>query len=209
MAESKPVNLTLEYADGTRITRPFSSLPLPLQSGLLQQPAFSRSSPDPENDNFLLLEWDDGWQEVIKVDNDCREVNRYYVISRPEDTGRLSLTRENGYPELIEIIRKPLQLKKIHFLDSFGLNVASSVREGQKTDHFFSLEPAEPLLAEILSRFKKIVREEGVDPSRLQHPSSEAEIEARGKIWQALGLRAGQRQQDVYDFITFLAKNVQ
>ncbi len=206
MAALKPFHLTMEYEDGTKTTLPFGALPLTLQAELMRQPAFSRPSPDPENENFLLLEWEDGWIEVIKVDSDCREINRYYVINRPEDSGRLSLTRKNGYPELIEINRKPLQLKKIHFMDSFGLNLKKSVREGKKTDHFFTLEKCEPVLSEILARFKRIVKQEGLDLSRLRPPSSGQEDEDYQKVWQGLGILAGQRQQDVFDFITCLAK---
>jgi len=208
VAALKPFRLTIEYEDGTKTTLPFKTLPLILQAELRRQPAFSRHSPDPENENFLLLEWEDGWIEVFKVDSDCQEINRYYVINRPEDSGRLSLTRENGYPELIEINRKPLHLKKIHLRESFGLHLKISVREGKKTDHFFSLEKCEPVLLEILARFKSIVKQEGLDLSRLRNLSSGQENDDYQKIWQGLGILAGQRQQDVFDFITCLAKKV-
>jgi hypothetical protein len=205
MAASNPVRLTVDYEDGTKETLSFSALPLTLQAELMRQPAFSRPSADPENENFILMEWEDGWKEVIRVDADCTDINRYYVISRPEDCGRLSLNRKNGYPELIEINRKPLELKKIHFMGSFGLHLKKSVREGKKTDHFFALEKAEPVLSELLARFKAIVKQEGMDLSHLKNPTSGQENEDYRKIWQGLGIVAGQRQQDVIDIINCLA----
>lgn len=63
---------------------------------------------------YLLLEWNDGWKEVVKVPGDVTELIRYYVIRRPEDTGRLIVDRkESEYPELVEIMRKPKELKRV------------------------------------------------------------------------------------------------
>jgi len=65
----------------------------------------------------LLLEWKDGWKEVVGVPGDVSELIRYYVIRRPEDTGRLVIDRaESEYPELVEIIRKPKELKRVTVL---------------------------------------------------------------------------------------------
>jgi hypothetical protein len=90
---------------------------------LLRQPFASQPSKTPEQEKYVILEWDDGWREVIQVSAACADINRYYVISRPEDVGRLSLNKEDGYPELIEIVRKPLDLKRITFLNTFQLSL--------------------------------------------------------------------------------------
>ena len=71
----------------------------------------------------------------MEVDAACAEINRYYVISRPEDVGRLSLNKMDDYPELIEIVRKPLDLRRITFLDTFKISLERSDREGKKMDH--------------------------------------------------------------------------
>ena len=64
--------------------------------------------------SLILLEWEDGWKEVVKVQSKAAKLMRYYVIKRPEETGRLVLeTDDANYPELIEIFRKPRELKKV------------------------------------------------------------------------------------------------
>ena len=57
--------------------------------------------------HYLLVRWQDGWQEVFGVDADSAELLRYYVIERIEDRGRLSLEVGSEYPELLVIERTP------------------------------------------------------------------------------------------------------
>jgi len=64
----------------------------------------------PRTGKYVLLEWKDGWKEVYAVPPDVSDVRKYYVIRRVEEVGRLFLDRGDGYPELIEILRKPKEL---------------------------------------------------------------------------------------------------
>jgi hypothetical protein len=160
---------------------------------LLRQPFASQPSKTPEQEKYVILEWDDGWREVIQVSAACADINRYYVISRPEDVGRLSLNKEDGYPELIEIVRKPLDLKRITFLNTFQLSLERSDKEGKKIDHFFALSKAGDAISEEMEAFKK-----SQDPDQLR--------EVYEKIRRKMGIKAAQRQQDVYDFIAYLTK---
>jgi hypothetical protein len=202
-----PRKILIEYDDGSKVASPFDALPFPLQAEILRQPFASRPSPSPGEEKFVLLEWDDGWKEVIEVDRRCTGVNRYYVISRPEDTGRLSLLKEDGYPELLEIVRKPLDVKKLTFVDTFRLGSARSEREGKKTDHFFPLTKDAVGLSELYDSFKKALAEEGIEVKELegQEPAKPGGVVER--IGQKLGVRAGQRQQDLLDFVIYLGKN--
>jgi ribosomal protein S21 len=152
-----------------------------------------------------LLEWEDEWKEVIEVDTGCTDINRYYVISRPEDVGRLSLNKQDGYPELIEIGRKPLNLKKITFLSTFQITLERSDREGKKTDHFFELSQEGDALSETLNDFRRVVEEEGIDLKDLRPGDQDRSGELYEKIRRKLGIKASSRQQDVYDFIAYLA----
>ena len=154
MPRSKPQKVVIEFDDGSETEASFDALPSQLQSELLRQPFASQPSANPEQEKFVLLEWDDGWREVMEVDAACAEINRYYVISRPEDVGRLSLNKEDGYPELIEIVRKPLDLKRITFLDTFQLSLERSDREGKKMDHFFTLSKEGDAIHEEMEAFK-------------------------------------------------------
>ena len=206
MAIPKPQKVIIEYNDGMKLESSFDDLPATLQSEILRQPFASRPSPNPENEKYLILEWDDGWKEVIQMDDRCADINRYYVISRPEDVGRLSINKQDDYPELIEITRKPMDLKRITFLDAFQISPDRSDREGSKTDHFFKLIKENSPLGEEMKIFKKAMEEEGIEPDELKSLDLIQAREQYEKLRRRMGLKAGQRQQDVFDFICYLAK---
>jgi hypothetical protein len=206
MPRSKPQKVVIEFDDGSKTEASFDTLPSQVQLELLRQPFASQPSAHPEQEKFVLLEWDDGWREVLEVDAACAEINRYYVISRPEDVGRLSLNKKDDYPELIEIVRKPRALKRITFLDTFQLSLERSDREGKKIDHFFALSKAGDALSEEMEAFKKAVEEVGIDLQDLRSQDPGQLVEQYEKIRRKMGIKAAQRQQDVYDFIAYLAK---
>jgi hypothetical protein len=208
MPRPRPLEITVKFDDGSMAIAPFESLPDSLQFEIMRQPFACKPSPNPEEEKFVLLEWDDGWREVIQVDPDCTDINRFYVISRMEHVGRLSIKKQNGYPELIEVVRRPLDLKIIAFKDTFELTLERSDREGHKTDHFFSLAKKGKGFSEIITVFKKVVKKEGID---LKELSSKEPLEVSKqceKIGRKMGLKAGLRQQDVFDFIAYLVKSV-
>ena len=208
MSASKPHRVVIHFKDGSSVEADFDSLPTPLQRDLLRQPFASLPSPSPEGEKYLLLEWEDGWKEVVEVDAACTEINRYYVISRPEDVGRLSLAREDAYPDLIEIIRKPMELRRITFLNNFELSPARSDREGNKTDHFFKMSGKGNGFASEMASFKKILADENIDTKDFLSGDPALQKELFEKIRQSMGLRAVFRQQDVFDFIAYLARSL-
>jgi len=211
MHRSTPQKVVIEFDGGLKAESSFDALPAPLQFELLRQPFASRPSPDPEHEKFVLLEWDDGWKEVIEVDSTCKGINRYAVISRPEDVGRLSLHREDGYPELIEITRRPLGLSQVTFLvdtvETVRPSVQRSVREGKKIDHFFKLTKAGDARSEQVEAFKKAAEAEGIDLKQLRSRDPSELRNQYEKIRQRLGIKAVARQQDVWDFMAYLAKH--
>ena len=204
----RPQEITVKFDDGSMTRAPFESLPDSLQFEIMRQPFACKASPNPEEEKFVLLEWDDGWREVIEVDPDCTDINRFYVISRVEHVGRLSINRQDGYPELIEVVRKPLDLKRITFMDTFELTLERSDREGQKTDYFFALVKEGRGFSESIAAFKDIIREEGIDPEELRSRDSSDLVEQYDRIRGKIGIKAGIRQQDVSDFIAYLARVV-
>ncbi len=142
MSQRKPIALMVEYDDGSRTSVSFEAIPLCLQNDILRQAFASTLSADPTHDTFVLIEWADGWKEVTKVDGSCTGINRFYVITRPEEVGRLSLNTAGGqYPELIEIDRKPSQIRTITFGNTYGLIDGGSFREGKKVDTFLRPQP--------------------------------------------------------------------
>jgi hypothetical protein len=206
MPRPRPEKITVEFDDGSKSAVSFDDLPVPLQFEIERQPVFTKPSSKPEEERFVLLEWEDGWKEVIQVDEGCTDVNRYYIISRPEDVGRLSLNKKDGYPQLIQIIRRPTSVKQITFLDTFQLNPDKSTREGKKTEHFFSLTKKGDALSELVKDFKNAVAEKGLDIQELRSQDPDQLWEPFEAIRRDMGIQAGQRQQDVYDFLAYLTK---
>jgi hypothetical protein len=207
MPRSKPKKVVIEFDDGSKREASFDALPSLLQFELLRKPFASLPSANPEQEKYVLVEWDDGWREVIQVDAACSEINRYYVISRPEDVGRLSLKKEDGYPELIEIVRKPMDLKRITFLDTFQVSLERSDREGKKIDHFFALSKGGDAISEEMEAFKRAVEEEDLELQDLKSQDPDQQREAYERIRRKMGIKAFQRQQDVLDFIAYLVKS--
>ncbi len=182
MAGAQPRKLILDYGGGETVAVDFADLPLNLGEEILRQPFAARPSPDPAAEKYVLVEWKDGWKEVYQVDRSCTAINRFYVISRLEESGRLSLHTESGYPQLLEIGRRPMGVERVTFGEVHEAVLARSEREGKKTDHWFELRAVgdgRPALAEA---------------ARLAAATA--------------GLRvvAGRRQQDLLDFVAAMGE---
>ena len=200
MPRPKATKIIVQFDDGTQTEATFEDLTAHSRCELLKQPVLFDFSPDGENKKFVLLEWKDGWKEVKAVDAGCTEINRYYVITRPENVGRLSLKMEDGYPELLEIGRTPLNLTRIGFVENHEVVPKQSDREGKKVDHFFSLSSKGDLLSAAVEDFRKALDEERIDLKTLS-------TDIYPKIARRMGVRAFERQQDVLDFMDYLAQN--
>jgi hypothetical protein len=200
----RAVKLLLEFDDGVRVERAFDSLPEPLQQELLRQPFACRPGSDEDRDGFLLLEWEDGWKEVLRVPAGVSQVNRYYVITRPEDVGRLSLKVEGGYPELIEISRRPGSLARMTLSGTYALQKARSEREGRKVEQHYQLVEQDDALGVLGDRLRDLVEQGGLDRSDLSSPSQEAGERAFDAIVAATGLVPARCRQDVLDFVARL-----
>jgi hypothetical protein len=201
MPASAPKKVVIEFDGGVKKEASFDALPGPLRTELLRQPFASLPSSDPSQDKFVLLEWDDGYKQVIAVDPRCTAINRYTVITRPEDVGRLSLNMNGDFPELIEVGRKPLNLKRVTFGETVQVSLDKSEREGRKFDHFFTLTRDGDARAEQAAALKKAAADEGIDLKQLK-PHDTDTLE---KLRRKMGLK-GERQQDVFDFLIALAK---
>ena len=69
--------------------------------------------PEEQSRKSVLVEWKDGWKEVYAAPENAVDIRKYCVISRNEQVGRLFLDKAEGYPELVEIRRKPLEIEKV------------------------------------------------------------------------------------------------
>jgi len=181
MPATRPEMLTITYPGGASATVRFDDLPGTLQSDILRQSFAAAPSPDPAAEGYVLLEWSDGWKEVVQVDAGCTGIKRYYVIRRTEEVGRLALEHESGYPVLLEVERRPGGLRRVTFGETFTLSPERTAREGKKTDTWYSLAQSGDAVAEL----------------------KEA-LAAAGGDTAAISVVAGRRQQDLDDFVATL-----
>jgi hypothetical protein len=90
---SEPKRLVVKYDDGSTKEADFADLNGQLRRQLAELglcPPLKRVG---AAKHYLLVRWQDGWQEVFAVDSDSAELLRYFVIERIEDRGRLSRRR--------------------------------------------------------------------------------------------------------------------
>lgn len=207
MSRPRAVKIAIEFEDGVQVEQEFGRLPHPLQTELLCQPFASRPSRRPEADRFLLLEWEDGWTEVFRVGAECTKINRYYVISRAEDVGRLSLRTNGDYSELLEVQRRPRGLRAISFAGTFRPSQARREREGGKVDQHFTLEPAGDSFSRLRSLAADLVEAGDLSPAELSAAPESTRESVFRLLADRLGLRPGRNRQDVLDFVAHLLAN--
>ena len=214
---SAPKKLIVEYEDGTRREAVFGGLSRVGQAELSALGLCEAVSPD-AGKKYLLLEWKDGWKEIAAVGGRALEILRYYTIERTEEIGRLSMETADGNPELLFIKRLPGRLESILFIDgdgpqAYALEEKAMVKEGGKTERYFydkkrpEFKMKEPTAASsryaaLLDSLKGAVEKKGASVSGLLTMSERDRIPIYKEFARALGLRAAERQQDVYDFLT-------
>ncbi len=207
MAELKPKRLLLEYENGSTKAVDFADLPGLLQFDLLRQPFAGGATPNRDSDgSFVLLEWEDGWKEVFEIDAAYTDIIKYYVITRPEDVGRLSFRRADGYPELIELVRRPLGVKRIAFKQEYALEKGVNRREGKKVEQEYNLTAGEEAYAPEMAAFLAAAAVAGVSAQEFLAMDDDKMAAAAESIRREMGLVAGRRQRDVLDFVVYLAK---
>ena len=118
---SQPKRLVVTYDDGSTKEADFADLDGQLRLQLAELglcPPLDRVG---AAKHYLLVRWQDGWQEVFAVDTDSAELLRYFVIERIEDRGRLSIDVGADYPELFIIKRTPKEVTEAVIVGDDGI----------------------------------------------------------------------------------------
>ncbi|UCE33735.1 MAG: hypothetical protein JSV40_11040 [Deltaproteobacteria bacterium] len=222
---SEPKRLIIEYEDGSMKGIEFFHLSrlnrLELSKlGLCAPPS---AIPSPSK-YYLLLRWKDGWQEVFGVDNGSVELLRYYVIERMEEVGRMALEVEGDYPVLLLIRRMPKKLESLTIIGGggskvFGLEPKLRNEEGGKVEHVeydkaerhFQHEPEETAQDRVKAITDTLQREfdkSGLTAEKLLAMDQAPRVEEYKKVARAVGIRATEKQEDVYGFIQLMTENL-
>jgi hypothetical protein len=123
----------VKFSDGSINTIPIDSLSTISKQELTRVATTSAGSSTPKT--FVLLKWNDGWQEVLALEAETAELIRYYSINRIEDMGRLSLDVGADYPLLFIVKRKPREIQSVHIVGdsgtlSYGFKDEHEIHEG-------------------------------------------------------------------------------
>jgi hypothetical protein len=223
---TKPQRVMIEFDDGLIKAIDFSRLSISTKQEL-STIAPDDSQPGAFPESFLLLNWKDGWTEVLALNSRNIALLRYYIIERIEKVGRLSLTVDGtSYPELYVINRLPKDLEKVMIIDHestkyYELNSEYEIFEGifsaggkkeyikfDKIDsnfphHFSELKT---LSLELGRNLKREMDKRKLTLETISAASKEKRQLYLQELAKSLGLMGHRRQKDVIDFIGFLLK---
>lgn len=220
--------ILVEYEDGTKkeidlsAVEPSTQLELARLGISLSPDTVSTSS------HYVLLQWKDGWQEVIGIDGDRVDLLRYYVITRIEDRGRLSLETGEYWPELFTIKRNPRDVGSAWIFGTDKVNFYALETESERYEGTFEaggkkeyvkFDKVNPLiskefgeaperLAEIAGVVKGQLDQLNIKPLALLASSEATRVKTYTELAKALKIRGMERQADVYGFIEFIVKRV-
>lgn len=222
-ATSVPKRLVVEYEDGSTSKIDFNKLSRSSQLEISRAGSHS-SSPMGYSEKYLLLEWRDGWREVVAVKGDSIELLRYYVIRRIEEQGRLSVEVGTSYPQLLIINRTPRDLNGLLVVGNerakyYELKSEVETWEGvfeaggkkeyvkyDKTDEKYPQESREGAtrLAGLMNSLELQLNEKGLSAEELLARDRSTKIEEYAEIASRMGIRGKEMQQDVYGFIELM-----
>ena len=162
---------------------------------------------------YVLLKWKDGWQEVVAVEGDTVDFNKYYVVERVEHVGRLVFNRPKGqYPQLILVDRAPTEIEGVALVDGNGegtLKQTSTYREGSRLEYNYALQKGEGgLVGNVLDSIRRALAERKAsakDVLSKADPEKGQELAAIAKAARIVGQKS---QTDLVGFMEEMLKKL-
>ncbi len=219
-----PKRLVLEFDDSSQKEIEFSKLSKQMQAGLAELGLCSQPDETDVSKSYMLLRWQNGWQEVLGIEKDHLELMRYYSIERIEETGRMALDTGDDFPVLIYVKRFPKQVESALLADCNSAKMhifkeKATVKQGGTTEHIFydkknpefSLEDskkADSYLSELAGSALKELYNNGLTVDKVLSMESVKRYAVYVKIAKSLGIRAMKTQEDLYGFMELLLRKV-
>ena len=162
---------------------------------------------------YVLIKWKDGWQEVIGVEGDTIDLNKYFVIERVEYYGRLIFDRPKGeYPGMVVLDRAPLELEKVALVGGDGdkvLKQTSTYREGPRLEYNYELEKGSGnFYGEVVESVKKVLVDKGISAKELLAKAEPERSKEIGKLARAANILGGKSQADLIGFMEELLRKL-
>jgi hypothetical protein len=149
---------------------------------------------------------------------------RYYVLERVEEVGRIAFEVEGDYPVLFAVKRLPKELDSLVIFGKAGVkryHVEPKVKreeggkiehvEYDRAEHHFEPEPqetAETHVQEMTNSLAAELNKRGLSPEKLLNIHHMQRIAKYKELAKALGLRAAERQEDIYGFIQLMVEKL-
>lgn len=154
---------------------------------------------------YVLIEWQDGWREVMPVEGDAVGLRKYFVVERIEYYGRLVVDRPDGeMPGLVVTDRKPLEVQRVVLIGdgSRDLKESSTYEEGGKVEYNYELVPsADDPLTRVKGEFVEAFEREGLTLRDVRETSLAERRSIIGRVAAGLRLVGSSRQDDLIDFV--------
>jgi hypothetical protein len=203
--------VVLHYEDSTVREIPFNSCSAQAQTELARL-GLSDSLAAADDESYVLLQWADGWKEVVAADERATALLRYYTVERVEEVGRLSLEVKDMNPELLVIKRLPGAIESVVFvnqqaIEAYKMEKQATVKEGGKAEHVYydqkkhassAVNAASGFL--IIDALNAELQKRGLSATAALAKGEHERLTLYAELGTALGLRATQRQQDIYGF---------
>ncbi|HME45634.1 MAG TPA: hypothetical protein VKF36_21260 [Syntrophorhabdales bacterium] len=226
---SQPKYLAVEYDDGRLNRIEFGKVDESLHSELAGLGLCAHRAPIGACKHYVLLQWD-GWQEVVAIDSEKVELTRYYVIRRIEETGRLSFQTDSDNPELFCLQRLPRDLKRVIVAGNKGMKAYDFPPETEKWEGIF--ESGGKIEYTKYDKSNELGQQQGTDvlppgivrlqevllselakrdfrPGELLAMEESRRLQAYKEIAREMGLRAKERQRDLYGFVELLVAHLE
>lgn len=221
-------NISLNYEDGTTKTFNTGELSNQLRTALTEAGFYKPTSEISKAKNYIVMQWGDGWKEVMAVNSDFVDLIRYYVIRRIEDRGRIALDTRTGYPELIVIERQPKEMCRMMIINgkkvkSYGLETEIERYEGIFEDggkkEYKKFERGEPFftnqidesgdnLDDIKNAVSETLKKLNILPDELINMDTDLRMVKYKDIARVANIYGFKSEGDVYGFIELILKNL-
>jgi hypothetical protein len=221
-------SLLFEYEDGSTKSVHANNLDASVHSKLAASGFCSPPEQISAAKHYLILEWKDGWREVVAISADDASLIRYYVIRRIEDRGRLALDVGEAYPQLRIIERLPMEMSRLLIVSdtsvkSYRLQSTIESYEGIFEDggkkEYKKFDRANPCfqnefsegpenIAEIKNAVAGAAKKKGLSAEDLLLLDPEQRVRKYQEIAKTLSLTGVERESDVYGLIEIMLRKL-
>jgi hypothetical protein len=170
-----------------------------------------------------LLQWKDGWKEVVGIPRKAAELLRFYTVERTEEVGRMAFHVAEDYPMLFLVKRLPKEIESLLLVGPGGakeyvLEEKKTVKEGGKIEHvlYDKKDPgrgeqdgkgADAWVAELADALNGELKKKGLTAEKLLSSSEAEKAQVYQELSKTLGIRGMEKQEDVQGFLQFMIEN--